>query len=36
LRQIAARELEVTRIESALRSADELTGDVAGAIESAA
>jgi hypothetical protein len=34
--QIAARELEVIRIESALRRAEELTEDVAGAIEAAA
>ena len=34
--QIAARELEVIRIQSALRRAEELTGDVAEAIESAA
>ncbi|MDQ6803524.1 MAG: hypothetical protein M3065_00860 [Actinomycetota bacterium] len=34
--QIAARELEVIRIESALRCAEELTDDVAGAIEAAA
>jgi hypothetical protein len=34
--QIAARELEVIRIESALRRAEELTDDVAGAIEAAA
>jgi hypothetical protein len=34
--QIAARELDVIRIESALRRAEELTEDVAGAIEAAA
>lgn len=34
--QIAARELEIGRIESALRRADELTADVAEAIEAAA
>jgi integrase len=34
--QIAARELEVIRIESALRRADELSHDVAAAIEGAA
>jgi hypothetical protein len=34
--QIAARELEVIRIESALHRAEELTEDVAGAIEAAA
>jgi hypothetical protein len=34
--QIAARELEVIRIEAALRRAEELTEDVAGAIEAAA
>jgi hypothetical protein len=34
--QIAARELEVIRIQSALRRADELSDDVAGAIEGAA
>jgi hypothetical protein len=34
--QIAARELEVIRIQSALRRAEELAGDVAEAIESAA
>jgi site-specific recombinase XerD len=34
--QIAARELEVERIRSALRRAEELTGDVAAAIEAAA
>lgn len=34
--QIAARELEVIRIESALRRAEELTDDVASAIEAAA
>jgi hypothetical protein len=31
-----SRELEVIRIESALRRAEELTDDVAGAIEAAA
>jgi uncharacterized protein (DUF2342 family) len=34
--QIAARELEIERIRSALRRAEELTEDVASAIESAA
>jgi integrase len=34
--QLAARELEIARIESALRRAEELSDDVAGAIESAA
>jgi len=34
--QIAARELEVTRIEGALRRAGELTDDVAAALESVA
>jgi site-specific recombinase XerD len=34
--QLAARELEVARIQSALRRADELTGDVAIAIEASA
>jgi hypothetical protein len=34
--QIAARELEVTRIEGALRRAAELTDDVAAALESVA
>ena len=34
--QIAARELEVTRIRSALSRAEELTTDVAAAIEAAA
>ena len=33
--QIAARELEIIRIESALRRAEELNGDVADAIEAA-
>jgi hypothetical protein len=31
--QIAARELEIVRIQGALRRAEELTDDVAGAIE---
>jgi hypothetical protein len=34
--QIAARELEIVRIGTALRRADELNGDVADAIEAAA
>jgi len=34
--QLAARELEVSRIEGALRRAEELTDDVAAAIEAAA
>jgi hypothetical protein len=34
--QVAARELEIVRIESALRRARELDGDVAAAIEAAA
>jgi hypothetical protein len=34
--QLAARELEIGRIEGALRRADELTADVAAAIEAAA
>jgi len=34
--QIAARELEVARIKSALQRAEELTADVAAAIEAAA
>ena len=34
--QIAARELEIVRINTALRSADELESDVAAAIEAAA
>lgn len=34
--QLAARELEVVRIEGALRRAEELTDDVAAAIEAAA
>jgi hypothetical protein len=34
--QIAARELEIVRIQGALRRAEELTDDVAGAIEASA
>ena len=34
--QIAARQLEIERIRSALRRAEELSTDVAGAIEAAA
>jgi hypothetical protein len=34
--QIAARELEIVRIQSALRRAEELSADVAAAIEAAA
>jgi hypothetical protein len=34
--QIAARELEIERIHSALRRAEELSSDVAAAIEAAA
>jgi hypothetical protein len=34
--QIAAREIEIVRIGTALRRADELDGDVADAIEAAA
>jgi hypothetical protein len=34
--QIAARELEITRIQGALRRAEELTEDVAAAIEASA
>jgi hypothetical protein len=34
--QIAARELEIVRINTALRRADELESDVAAAIEAAA
>lgn len=34
--QLASRELEVQRIDSALRRAEELSGDVAAALESVA